>query len=93
MFRCSVSEALNLACSRGSETSAEELASRGMRLPSRTRSASGVFVPDSMMACVCGHVLACVLGRTLACVGDKLGAPAGSWALELGAGLKLTEGR
>jgi len=90
MFRCSVSEALNLACSRGSETSAEELASRGMRLPSRTRSASGVFVPDSMMA---WRVLACVLGRTLACVGDKLGAPAGSWALELGAGLKLTEGR
>ena len=85
MFRCSVSEALNLACSRGSETSAEELASGGMRLPSHTRCASGVFVPDSMMAFVCG--------RVLACVGDKLGAPAGSWALELAAGSKLTEGR
>lgn len=92
MFRCSVSEALNLACSRGSETSAEELASGGMCLASHTRSASGVFVPDSMMACVRGCVLA-VPGRTIARVGDKLGVLAGSWTSELAGNSKLTEGK
>jgi hypothetical protein len=86
MVRPSLPLASNPACSRDTETLAEELASEGMAFPGDERSCSEDFVRASMAA-------DCVLGCTLACVGGKLGAPAGSWALALAAGSKLTEGR
>src|SRR5438876_2180374 len=57
-----------------------------MGFPSDGRSASEEFARGSMAS-------DCVLGCPLGCVGGTSGAPAGSWALELAAGSKLTEGK